>query len=184
MPTPEMQRSRALVAEHLDKLFRVAYRLTHNKHDAQDLVQDTCVAAAENMKALKAMDTPLHWLLRVMHNRFLDSARRRRRSPFAAPGRADHAQRVVSDAPGPEDLQQQADGEAALQRAFLRLDDMQRTLLSLRAEGHDLTEIETITGLAKEVLRARLYRARRVLAQYLDETSDAAPLKGRMESGK
>ena len=39
MPTPEMQRSRALVAEHLDTLFRVAYRLTHNTHDAQDLVQ-------------------------------------------------------------------------------------------------------------------------------------------------
>jgi DNA-directed RNA polymerase specialized sigma24 family protein len=56
MPTPEMERSRALVAEHLDKLFRVAYRLTHNRHDAQDLVQDTCIAAAENMKALMAMD--------------------------------------------------------------------------------------------------------------------------------
>lgn len=183
MLTPDMQRSRALVAEHLDKLFRVAYRLTNNRHDAQDLVQDTCVAAAENMTALKAMDTPLHWLLRVMHNRFLDGARRRRRSPFAAPGGTNHAKHAISDAPGPEELQQQADGEAALQRAFLRLDDTQRTLLSLRAEGYDLTEIETITGLAKEVLRARLYRARRALAQHLDETSDVAPAQGRVESG-
>jgi RNA polymerase sigma factor (sigma-70 family) len=183
MPTPELQRSRALVAEHLDKLFRVAYRLTRNKPDAQDLVQDTCVAAAENMSTLDAMDTPLHWLLRVMHNRFLDGARRRQRSPFAQPGRTDHALRAVSDAPGPEELQQQADAEAALQRAFRRLDDMQRTLLSLRAEGYDLTEIETITGLANEALRARLYRARRALAQYLDETSDAAPSVGRVESG-
>ncbi len=67
MPTSEMQRSRKLVAEHLDTLFRVAYRLTQHKPDAQDLVQDTCVAAAENMSTLSAMDTPLHWLLRVMH---------------------------------------------------------------------------------------------------------------------
>jgi RNA polymerase sigma-70 factor (ECF subfamily) len=183
MPTPDMQRSRALVAEHLDKLFRVAYRLTHNKPDAQDLVQDTCVAAAENMGLLAAMDTPLHWLLRVMHNRFLDGARRRLRSPFAAPGRTDHALRAVSDAPGPEELLQQADSEGALQRAFLQLDDMQRTLLSLRAEGYGLTEIESITGLPREVLRARLHRARRALAQYLDETSDAAPSVGRVESG-
>ncbi len=183
MPTPEMQRSRALVAEHLDTLFRVAYRLTHNTPDAQDLVQDTCVAAAENVSTLAAMDTTLHWLLRVMHNRFLDGVRRRQRSPFAIPARTQHALRVASEAPGPEELLQQADGESALQRAFLRLDDMQRTLLSLRAEGYDLTEIESITGLAKEVLRARLYRARQALVQYLEETSDTAPSAGRVESG-
>jgi RNA polymerase sigma-70 factor, ECF subfamily len=184
MPTPDMQRSRALVAEHLDTLFRVAYRLTHNIPDAQDLVQDACVAAAENMSRLAAMDTTLHWLLRVMHNRFLDGARRRKRAPFAAPGRPQQAAQVASEAPGPEQLMQQADDERALQRAFMRLDDMQRTLLSLRAEGYDLTEIESITGLAKEVLRARLYRARRALAQYLDEPNAAVSPAGRMESGK
>jgi len=183
MPTPELQRAHALVAEHLDTLFRVAYRLTHNVPDAQDLVQDTCVAAAQNMARLAAMDTSLHWLLRVMHNRFLDCARRRQRSPFIAAASEQHARRVVSDAPGPEELLQQADSEGALQRAFMRLDDTQRTLLSLRAEGYDLAEIETITGLAREVLRMRLHRARRTLAQYLDESNDATPAAGRVESG-
>lgn len=183
MSSPEMQRSRALVAEHLDTLFRVAYRLTRNKPDAQDLVQDTCVAAAENVSALDAMDTPLRWLLRVLHNRFLDGARRRRRSPFAPPGHANPPLRMASDAPGPEEILQQADDERALQQAFLKLDDMQRTLLSLRAEGYDLAEIESITGLAREVLRARLHRARRALAQHLDERSDSLPRAGRVESG-
>lgn len=183
MPTPEMQRSCVLVAEHLDTLFRVAWRLTQNRHDAQDLVQDTCVAAVDNLDKLSAMDTTLHWLLRVMHNRFLDGARRRRRSPVTAVPAADHLLRAASEAPGPEEQLQQAQDAAALQRAFMRLDEMQRTLLSLRAEGHDLAEIESITGLAREVLRARLYRARRALAQYLDETGDAAHAVGRMESG-
>jgi DNA-directed RNA polymerase specialized sigma24 family protein len=136
------------------------------------------------MGTLTAMDTPLHWLLRVMHNRFLDGARRRQRSPFTVPGRANPALHMPSEAPGPEELLQQADGERALQRGFLKLDGMQRTLLSLRAEGYGLTEIETITGLAKEVLRARLHRARRALAQHLDEQSEALPRTGRVESGK
>jgi DNA-directed RNA polymerase specialized sigma24 family protein len=65
----------------------------------------------------------------------------------------------------------------------MRLDHMQRTLLSLRAEGYGLTEIETITGLAREVLRARLYRARRALAQHLEQPEDATPSEGRVESG-
>jgi RNA polymerase sigma-70 factor (ECF subfamily) len=183
MPTTELQRSRALVAEHLEILFRVAYRLTHNVPDAQDLVQDTCVAAAENMARLAAMDTALHWLLRVMHNRFLDGARRRRRAPFAGPGSSQQTLRMASDKPGPEELLQQADGEKALQRAFMRLDDMQRTLLSLRAEGYDIGEIESITGIGKEILRMRLHRARRALAGHLDTHDDAAPASGRVESG-
>ena len=68
MATPELQRSRALVAEHLDTLFRVAYRLTHNKPDAQDLVQDTCVAAAglPTMLPEIALLTPLALNTRVI----------------------------------------------------------------------------------------------------------------------
>ena len=79
-----------------------------------------------------------------------------------------------SDAPGPEELLQQADGEQALERAFLQLDPAQRTLLVLRAEGHDLAAIEAITGIGREVLRARLHRARRSLAQRLNEQKGAA----------
>jgi DNA-directed RNA polymerase specialized sigma24 family protein len=52
---------------------------------------------------------------------------------------------------------------------------MQRTLLSLRAEGYDLTEIEAITGISREVLRARLHRARRSLAQRITEQMRTAP---------
>jgi hypothetical protein len=42
-------------------------------------------------------------------------------------------------------------------------------VLTLRAEGHDLAEIESITGIAREVLRGRLHRARRSLARHLTE---------------
>jgi DNA-directed RNA polymerase specialized sigma24 family protein len=88
----------------------------------------------------------------------------------------------VSDAPGPEELQQQADAERGLQSAYLRLENDQRTLLVLRAEGYDLTEIEVITGIHKEVLRARLHRARRSLARHLDQQAGAAPAELRARS--
>jgi DNA-directed RNA polymerase specialized sigma24 family protein len=64
-------------------------------------------------------------------------------------------------------LQQQADDERAFVRAFLLLEPIQRTLLTLRAEGHDLAEIEAVTGIDREVLRGRLHRARRSLARCL-----------------
>jgi RNA polymerase sigma-70 factor (ECF subfamily) len=166
----------ALVAPHLPILYRVAYRLVRNPADAQDLVQDTCVAACENPADITAADHPVRWLLRVLHNCFIDGARRHGRAPFVALEEVGGSLGLLSDAPGPEELLQQADGEQALERAFLQLDAMQRTLLVLRAEGHDLGEIEAITGIGREVLRARLHRARRSLAQRLNEQTGVATL--------
>lgn len=168
MPKSATEQFDALVAPHLGVLFRVAYRLLRNTADAQDLVQDTCIAACENLADLDATQHPGRWLLRVLHNRFIDGARRRNRAPVVALEDVGGAAHVVSAEPDPEALVAQDESEQALHRAFLKLDPTQRTLLSLRAEGHDLAEIEAITGIGREVLRARLHRARRSLAQHLD----------------
>ena len=50
---------------------------------------------------------------------------------------------------------------------------MQRTLLVLRLEGYDLGEIESITGIHRAVLGARLHRARNSLARYLEQHAAA-----------
>jgi RNA polymerase sigma-70 factor (ECF subfamily) len=155
------------VAPHLPTLFRVAWRLTRNTPDAQDLVQDTCIIACEHPADLEAAAQPLHWMLRVLQNRFIDGARRRKRSPLVAMDGSSGVVHMASAGPTPEESLQQADGERELQRAFLKLDQIQRTLLTLRAEGYDLAEIEQITGIGREVLRARLHRARKSLAAHL-----------------
>ncbi|HUG73699.1 MAG TPA: sigma-70 family RNA polymerase sigma factor [Steroidobacteraceae bacterium] len=173
----------ALVAPHMERLFRVACRLLGNAHDAQDLVQDTCVVACENLAELDSNPHPLRWLLRVQHNRFIDGARRRQRGAVVTLDVSARAANLASADPGPEDLLQQAEGERAFERAFLALEDTQRTLLSLRAEGYGLEEIEAITGISREVLRARLHRARRSLAQRLDEQPDAPARASRTRSG-
>jgi RNA polymerase sigma-70 factor (ECF subfamily) len=169
-----MSRFDALVTPHLPALYRLAYRLVRNTPDAHDLVQDTCIAACENLVDLAAADRPDRWLLRVLQNRFLNLVKRRRRAPFVPLDGNPGVVQFPSSAPGPEEMLLQDDSERALERAFLRLDDTQRTLLALRAEGHGLTEIATITGIAKEVLRARLHRARRSLAQHLEQQQGEA----------
>lgn len=91
-----------LVAPHLPILFRVAWRLLRNVADAEDLVQDTCVAACENVATLAAAKHPIHWLLRVLHNRFIDRARRIRRSPILTMEVAEVVDAIADEAPGPE----------------------------------------------------------------------------------
>jgi RNA polymerase sigma-70 factor, ECF subfamily len=157
----------ALVAPHLETLFRMAYRLVRNTADAQDLVQDTCVAACGNLDAIAAAESPLAWLLRVQHNRFIDLHRRRGRSPLVPVDDNDDVSGLASDLPDPEQMLQQFQGEQQLEQAFLQLEPVQRTLLSMRAEGYELPEIEAVTGLARAVLSARLHRARLKLAQLI-----------------
>ncbi|HTQ35906.1 MAG TPA: RNA polymerase sigma factor [Steroidobacteraceae bacterium] len=156
-----------LVAPHLDILFRMAYRLVRNTADAQDLVQETCLTACGSLAAIAAADSPRRWLLRVQHNRFIDTSRRRGRSPVVAAEEIEQIETVASDLPDPEQMLQQFQSEALLERAFLQLDSMQRTLLSLRAEGYELPEIEAITGLDRNVLSNRLYRARLRMTQLM-----------------
>lgn len=162
-----------LVAPHLGTLLRVAYRLVRNASDAQDLVQETCIAACEHPGAVQGAEHSVRWLLRVLHNRFIDRARQQKRAVLTTIEEADAAQPLVCEQPGPEEWMLRSDGERALQRAYLQLEPMQRTLLVLRAEGHDLAEIEAITGIDRLVLRARLHRARRSLSRHLEQQSDA-----------
>lgn len=169
MGPPVQEQFRKFVAPHLQALFRVAYRLLRNIPDAQDLVQDTCAAACGRMQDVAKADSPLRWLLTVLHNRFIDGRRRQRRSPFVAAAEADDLEQLPGQEFDPADLAQQFQDEHALEQAFLKLTDSQRTLLSLRAEGYELPEIEAITGIDRKVLSARLNRARVMLAQRLVE---------------
>jgi hypothetical protein len=68
MPDKTNQRFHRLIEPHLDALFRAAYRLTRNRPDAEDLVQEACVRAFER----------LSWLLRVFDDAWqtLDPAQR------------------------------------------------------------------------------------------------------------
>jgi RNA polymerase sigma-70 factor (ECF subfamily) len=169
MPDPGTIRFDAQVAPHLATLLRVAYRLTRNVSDAEDLVQETCVAACENPQAFGGADHPVRWLLRVLHNRFIDRVRRQKRVQQVPLDDAEAVSPLVCARPGPEESMLYSDAQRAIARAFLKLEDIQRTLLVLRMEGYDLAEIEAITGIGREVLRARLHRARSSLARHLEQ---------------
>jgi RNA polymerase sigma factor (sigma-70 family) len=164
----------AYVAPHLEALFRVAWGLVRNTPDAQDLVQDTCVIACGRLQEIAATDSPVKWLLTVLHNRFIDGQRRKRRSPVMPTDENEEVIHFAGSGFDPEELLQQSQDEHALEQAFLQLTDTQRTLLSLRAEGYELPEIEAITGIDRKVLSARLNRARVTLAQRLTELKRVA----------
>jgi RNA polymerase sigma-70 factor, ECF subfamily len=180
MPDSEVRRFGELIAPQLDALFRTAYRFTRNQPDAEDLVQDTCVRAFLRIDELDESQPIGAWLMRVLHNLFIDGLRRSQRSPFTQ-ARSENTddpaypESLAALDPNPEEFACAAEREAQLERAWLRLDRGHRALLALRAEGYTLSEMSGITGVATDVLTARLYRARRSLAHHLSEQSAPTP---------
>jgi RNA polymerase sigma-70 factor (ECF subfamily) len=180
----DSRRFTGLIEPHLEALFRTAYRLARNRADAEDLVQETCVRAFVRLVELREEQAVKSWLLRVLHNLFVDGARRARRSPID--GSADGTDLTISTAssdPTPEECACTVQGEERLQRAWLALDRGHRALLALRAEGYTVGEIAEIVGVAPDALNTRLYRARQSFARHLGEQSAVAH-RARMEFAK
>ena len=93
-----------IVRDHSARVYRLAYRLTGNKHDAEDLTQETFVRVFRSLHSYTP-GTFEGWLHRITTNLFLDQARRR--------------QRIRMDAMG-EDAERYASGDqlGAPERAF------------------------------------------------------------------
>jgi RNA polymerase sigma-70 factor (ECF subfamily) len=163
-----VRRFNALIEPHLDALFRAAYRLARNRADAEDLVQEACVRAFGRIFQLNDAEPVAGWLLRVLHNVFVDGVRHARRSPIVDGG-GTLVDASASPEPNPEDVVCRTQREEQLHGAWLKLERGQRALLALRAEGYSLTEIAMITGLDMDVLNARLYRARQSFARHLKD---------------
>ena len=65
-----------LVQEHADSVYRLAYRLSGNQHDAEDLTQETFMRVFRSLKNYQP-GTFEGWLHRITTNLFLDMVRRR-----------------------------------------------------------------------------------------------------------
>ncbi len=177
----DKSRFAAIVKPHYGDLYRAAVRLTRSGHDAEDLVQDVCVRAAAHLSELVAAADPKAWLMRVQYRLFVDGRRRQLRSPVRAGNGTSPENEFAAQQPGIDESVDSAAAVAGLTSAWGKLGAEQQALLALHAEGYDLTEIATITGLGKGALSARLYRARARLARALKDRSDVCLSIERLE---
>ena len=156
-----------LLRPHLDPLYRLAYRLTGQMADAQDLLQDLLVKLYERRDELSSIAELKPWASRVLYNLFVDRQRayQRRRmhlvEPVAQQGGTDFIERVESQALGPAASAEREFDINLLSDALAVLSLEHRSVLLMHdAEGYKLDEIHRITGTPIGTLKSRLHRAR------------------------
>ncbi len=163
-----------LVRQHSSRVYRLAYRLTGNQHDAEDLTQEVFVRVFRSL-ASYTPGTFEGWLHRITTNLFLDMARRRQRIRFE--GLGDQAVGLLrDDEPTPAqafdarhldtDVQQALEALAPEYRAAVVLCDI---------EGLSYEEIAATLGIKLGTVRSRIHRGRAQLRAALDHRRPRHP---------
>jgi RNA polymerase sigma-70 factor (ECF subfamily) len=162
-----------VVREHSGRVYRLAYRLTGNSHDAEDLTQDVFVRVFRSLSTYTP-GTFEGWLHRITTNLFLDGVRRKQRIRFDAlpddaadrlSGRESPPDRVFDDRMLDADIQAALDALAPDFRAAVVLCDI---------EGLSYEEIAATLDVKLGTVRSRIHRGRAQLRAALEHRAPPA----------
>jgi RNA polymerase sigma-70 factor, ECF subfamily len=155
-----------VVREHADRVYRLAFRLSGNRADAEDLTQETFVRVFKSL-AEYTPGTFEGWLHRITTNLFLDMVRRRQRIRFdALPD--DAGDRLASRAAGPEQTYDEMHLDPEIQRALDELPaDFRVAVVLCDLEQLSYEEIAATLGIKVGTVRSRIHRGRVLLRQAL-----------------
>ncbi len=155
-----------IVREHSARVFRLSYRLTGNKHDAEDLTQEVFVRVFRSLATYQP-GTFEGWLHRITTNLFLDQARRKQRIRFDALS-DERADRLHSDQPAPEIAYADQTFDDDVERALSTLPPEFRAAVVLcDVEGLSYEEIAQILDAKLGTVRSRIHRGRAMLRERL-----------------
>ncbi|WP_155928514.1 RNA polymerase sigma factor SigE [Mycolicibacterium sp. CBMA 234] len=154
-----------LVRQHADRVYRLAYRLSGNQQDAEDLTQETFIRVFRSVQNYQP-GTFEGWLHRITTNLFLDMVRRRARIRMEA--LPEDYDRVPADDPNPEQLYHDSRLGPDLQAALDSLPPEFRAAVVLcDIEGLSYEEIGATLGVKLGTVRSRIHRGRQALREYL-----------------
>jgi len=175
LPKNRQKEFAELIEPHLSSLYNTALRMTHNQHDAEDLVQDTLYKAYRALEQFQKNTNFRAWIFRILVNTFITSYRKAVREP----------QKVSYDDMEEFFLYKRLDETVAMQEVpkeeFLENlfdDDVKEALDNLPyqfrlvvllcdVEGFSYNEIAEIIDAPLGTVMSRLYRGRKLLQRHL-----------------
>ena len=154
-----------VVRLHSARVYRLAYRLTGNQHDAEDLTQEVFVRVFRSLSTYTP-GTFEGWLHRITTHLFLDMVRRKARIRFDA--LPDDAERLPGKEPGPAQVYDDTHFDDDVQAALDALPpDFRAAVVLCDLEGLSYEEIAAALGIKIGTVRSRIHRGRTQLREAL-----------------
>ncbi len=167
------------------KVFNLAYRLSGQRPEAEDLTQEAFLRAYRAFGTYEGHRPFENWIFRIVTRLYLDSSRARKRrvqtisydTPLCIDAGEDSVTFETADsAPTPEGRLMNGTVSEDLERSLERLSIEQRDLVwRADVEGVPYRELAASTGAPIGTIRSRLHRAHRLLRRHMDELRAARP---------
>ncbi len=153
-----------VVDAYWDRLYRWLFRMTHDRHKAEDLTQETFLKALGALNSFRPGTNFRAWLFRIGHNNFVNLKRGERRATQSLPDESIQA----DGGPGPQTMASDREHLVLVAKAVAELPADFRSALLLRAEeGLSFREVAAVLGITEETARWRVFKARQKLVKVL-----------------
>jgi RNA polymerase sigma-70 factor, ECF subfamily len=162
-----------LVEQYQSQVYNLCYRMLGNSGEAEDAAQETFLRAFSRLKTYDESRKFSSWLLSIGSHYCIDRLRRRR---FTWTDIDDLAPKLESSRSDdrPEHVYLQAELADEVQRMLGNVSPLYRTVLILRYWQHaSYEEMGEILGISESAVKSRLHRARKAMADVMQEQSAA-----------
>jgi len=158
-----------MVADHGPAMYRLAYRLVGDRHEAEDLVQEAFRSAWKSRNLFRSDGSSRAWLSSILRRRVADHWRRPRPPAVVADDQRLEIQRPAED-PCRDELTDE------MQRALDRLPpELKETLILVVVAELTHQEASELLGVPLGTVLSRVSRARGRLREYLTPTQSSDP---------
>ncbi|WP_028897258.1 RNA polymerase sigma factor [Prevotella sp. HUN102] len=146
-----------------NELFRLALRITLNREEAEDVVQDTLIKVWDKRYEWDTIDSIEAFSLRICHNLSLDRIKKKDNNNGSLEDEHVSEPRGSSN---PQELMIQQDRVRLVREIIDSLPEKQRSCMQLREfEGKQYKEIADILGITEEQVKVNIFRARQTVKQ-------------------
>jgi RNA polymerase sigma-70 factor, ECF subfamily len=161
---------RELVEQHSRSAFRLAYRMTRNEQDAEDVVQESFLRAYRHLGRFEARSHFGTWLYRIVANCAVEHVRTRLSRQTRAPMEPIDNLTPVAESPGPDRLAESSNVRERVDAALDGLSPLERAAFTLRHdEGRSIEEISRTLNLGRSAAKHAVFRAVKKLRVELSE---------------
>jgi RNA polymerase sigma-70 factor, ECF subfamily len=166
---------RVLVERYSRKVFRLAYRMTQNEQDAEDVVQEAFLRAYRRLKQFESRSSFGTWIFRITANAAMDLTRKRGRHEQAeqpipeTEDSADALAQMPAPDPTPDRILLSGELKHKVESVLASLSPQVRTAFVLRHyEGMSIEEIGSVLGLKVSATKNSIFRAVQKLRKELE----------------
>uniref|UniRef100_UPI003FEDB3B2 RNA polymerase sigma factor n=1 Tax=Prevotella sp. TaxID=59823 RepID=UPI003FEDB3B2 len=146
-----------------DKLFRLALRITLNREEAEDIVQDTLIKVWNSRDKWQRLDSIEAYSLTIARNLSLDRIKKMENQNGSLEDEKTERPDTTSN---PSERMIQKDKLDIVKRMIDELPEKQRSCIQLRdIEGKAYKDIALILGITEEQVKINIFRARQTIKQ-------------------